>query len=57
MNGLRIALPAKLALALAILFLVPVLHLAVPAGSALHLSDFFLTLIGKILCYAVVSVR
>ena len=36
--------------------LVPVLHLAVPAGNALHLSDYFITLVGKILCYAIVAV-
>jgi len=35
---------------------VPVLHLALPAGHPLHLSDYFITLIGKILCYAVVAV-
>jgi urea transport system permease protein len=32
---------------------VPVLNLAVPAGSALHLSDFYVSLLGKILCYAI----
>ena len=36
--------------------LVPFLHLALPAGHPLHLSDFFVTLIGKILCYAIVAV-
>jgi urea transport system permease protein len=35
---------------------VPVLHLVVPAGNALHLSDYFVTLVGKILCYAIVAV-
>jgi urea transport system permease protein len=33
--------------------LVPVLNLMVPAGSAFHLSDFSVTLLGKILCYAI----
>ena len=33
--------------------LVPLLNLAVPAGSALHLSDFYVSLLGKILCYAI----
>jgi urea transport system permease protein len=32
---------------------VPLLHLAVPAGSALHLSEFYVSLLGKILCYAI----
>ena len=32
---------------------VPVLNLAVPAGSALHLPDFYVSLLGKILCYAI----
>jgi urea transport system permease protein len=35
---------------------VPVLHLAVPADSPLHVSSFGLTLLGKILCYAIVAV-
>ena len=35
---------------------VPVLHLAVPADSPLHVSSFALTLLGKILCYAIVAV-
>ena len=32
---------------------VPLLHLAVPAGSVLHLSEFYVSLLGKILCYAI----
>jgi urea transport system permease protein len=31
----------------------PVLNLVVPAGSLLHLPDFYVSLIGKILCYAI----
>lgn len=38
------------------LVVVPALHLAVPAGHPLHLSDYFITLVGKVLCYAVVAV-
>jgi urea transport system permease protein len=34
---------------------VPILHLAVPASSALHVSDYTVTLAGKILCYATVA--
>jgi len=33
--------------------LVPVLNLAVPADSIFHLSDFTVSLLGKILCYAI----
>jgi urea transport system permease protein len=33
--------------------LVPLLNLGVPAGSALHLGDFYVSLLGKILCYAI----
>ena len=33
--------------------LIPVLSLAVPEGSALHLSDYYVALTGKILCYAI----
>ena len=32
---------------------VPVLNLAVPASSPLHLGDFYVSLLGKILCYAI----
>ncbi|MEY4027816.1 MAG: hypothetical protein RLZZ329_1536, partial [Pseudomonadota bacterium] len=34
-------------------FLAPVLNLWVPAGNPLHLSDFAVSLIGKIMCYAI----
>ena len=47
----RLTLPA-----LVVLLLIPALHLFTPVDSAWHLSDFFLTLTGKILCYAVVAV-
>jgi urea transport system permease protein len=33
--------------------LVPLLNLVVPQGSALHLSDYAVALIGKIMCYAI----
>jgi urea transport system permease protein len=39
----------------AMLVLVPVLHLAVPAGSALHVSGYTVALVGKIMCYAMVA--
>jgi urea transport system permease protein len=35
-----------------VLVVAPVLNLAVPASSALHLSDYAVQLIGKIMCYA-----
>ncbi len=35
---------------------VPVLNLLMPASHPLHLSDYFVTLVGKILCYAIVAV-
>src|SRR5688572_25240472 len=35
--------------------LVPVLHLAVPADSPLHISSYVVTLIGKYLCYALLA--
>jgi urea transport system permease protein len=39
-----------------VLFLAfPLLHLTVPADSALHISDYWVTLIGKIMCYAIVA--
>ncbi len=48
-----IALGIFLALALVV---VPVLHLAVPEDSAFHVSAYAITLIGKIMCYALVAV-
>ncbi len=48
-----IALAAFLALALVA---VPVLHLAVPEDSAFHVSTYAITLVGKIMCYALVAV-
>jgi urea transport system permease protein len=48
-----LALGAFLVLALVV---VPVLHLAVPEDSAFHLSTYFITLVGKIMCYALVAV-
>jgi len=38
-----------------LLILVPALNLWLPAGHALHLSDYFVTLAGKIMCYAIVA--
>jgi urea transport system permease protein len=52
----RGALVAGGVFALAALVVVPLLHLAVPAGHPLHLSDYFVTLFGKVLCYAIVAV-
>jgi urea transport system permease protein len=36
--------------------LVPVANLIIPAGSAFHLSAYWVTLLGKIMCYAMVAV-
>jgi urea transport system permease protein len=45
-----------LALLIALMVIVPVLHLATPADSALHLSTYTMTLIGKYLTYALLAV-
>ncbi|MGA1289178.1 MAG: ABC transporter permease subunit, partial [Rubrivivax sp.] len=50
--GVR-AWTAVLACVLALVVGVPVLHLWVPEGHALHLSGFYVSLLGKILCYAI----
>ncbi len=42
-----------MALALTIVLVVPVLNLWVPPGNLFHLSDFYVGLLGKILCYAI----
>jgi urea transport system permease protein len=44
---------AAAALVLCVLF--PILHLMVPATSVFHISDFAISLIGKIMCYAIVA--
>ena len=46
----RVALLAIIAL---ILVGIPVLNLVVPANSAFHLSDYAVSLLGKIMCYAI----
>ncbi|MBM4261541.1 MAG: urea ABC transporter permease subunit UrtC [Deltaproteobacteria bacterium] len=38
-----------------VLIVVPALRLLVPAGSLFHLSDYYLLLVGKIMCYAIVA--
>src|SRR5205823_5441878 len=38
-----------------LLVLVPSLNLLLPAGHPLHLSDYFVTLVGKVMCYAIVA--
>jgi urea transport system permease protein len=43
------------AFAMVIFVVVPVLRLVVPEGSALYLSDYYVLLIGKIMCYAIVA--
>jgi urea transport system permease protein len=44
------------ACALAAFVVLPVLHLLVPVSSPLHVSDFVVTVAGKIACYATVAV-
>ncbi|MEW5879976.1 MAG: urea ABC transporter permease subunit UrtC [Pseudomonadota bacterium] len=46
---------AILAVAAALLVVVPVLHLALPPDHPLHVSSFWITLAGKFMCYAVVA--
>ncbi|NJD24112.1 MAG: urea ABC transporter permease subunit UrtC [Betaproteobacteria bacterium] len=52
-RGHWIALGAFLA---ATLVVVPILNLVVPEGSAFHVSAYAITLVGKIMCYAMVAV-
>ena len=44
---------AFLAALLAVCALAPVLNLLLPAGHPLHLSDYMVSLVGKIMCYAI----
>jgi urea transport system permease protein len=43
------------AASLLLFVLVPICNLAAPAGSAFHLSDYTVSLAGKIMCYAIVA--
>jgi urea transport system permease protein len=43
------------AVAAVLIVVLPVLHLAVPADSPLHVSSFWISLLGKFMCYAVVA--
>ena len=40
----------------AVALIVPTLHLALPADSALHLSSYTMTLIGKYMTYALLAI-
>ena len=51
-SHVRSSLPWVVALTV-ITVCVPVLNLVVPASHPLHLSDFYVSLLGKILCYAI----
>ena len=51
----RTAWIITLALAFVVLVLVPVLNLAVPSGSALHVPNYLVQLMGKFLCYAIMA--
>jgi urea transport system permease protein len=44
---------AVLAAIITVVVLVPVLNLTVPPDSAFHLADYYVALIGKIMCYAI----
>ncbi len=46
---------ALIAAALVLLVIVPLLNLAVPASSPFHVSAYWVTLAGKIMCYAMVA--
>jgi urea transport system permease protein len=42
--------------AIVLLVALPLANLALPVGHPLHVSDFMVTLVGKIMCYAIVAV-
>ena len=55
-RGLMLSARSKVMLTVALFavaLLVPVLNLTVPPSSTLHLSDYYVSLIGKIMCYAI----
>src|SRR5688500_6757251 len=45
-----------LTILIAVAIVVPILHLAFPPGSALHLSSYTMTLIGKYMTYALLAI-
>jgi urea transport system permease protein len=47
---------ALLLLMAAVAILVPILNLAVPSSSPLHVSTYVLTLVGKYMCYAMLAI-
>ena len=47
---------ALCALALVLLVVVPVLNLAVPEGSALHVPNYLMPLFGKFLCFVLIAI-
>jgi len=51
----RSAWPVYGVAALVLFVLVPAGHLLAPAGSVWHVSDYTVTLVGKIMCYAIVA--
>jgi len=48
---------AIFAAAALLIVVLPLAHLALPAGHPLHVSSFWITLLGKFMCYAVVRWR
>jgi urea transport system permease protein len=46
---------ALTAIAYLLLILIPAMNLLLPSSHPLHVSDYFVTLIGKIMCYAMVA--
>ena len=56
--GMNLSSPLRLVIggfAIVAFMLFPILNLMLPAGHPLHLSAFWVTLIGKIMCYAIVA--
>jgi len=51
----RIGWTAFAATAALVLFVLPLANLYLPAGNPLHVSDYMITLLGKIMCYAIVA--
>jgi len=51
----RIGWTAFAATAVLVLVVLPLANLYLPAGNPLHVSDYMITLLGKIMCYAIVA--
>ena len=52
----RAGWPAVFGIGFLLFLVIPILNLAVPAGNVFHLPDYWVLLMGKMICYAIVAI-